>query len=269
MANRRPRVRLASGGIATGASGDAPVIGISTGRIAVAARVIDGTQREYADRISDAGGVAILLPVQPTGSLDSVLSLVDGLLLTGGGDVEPQRYGAEPAPESAGIDPDRDEAEAFLVEDAARRGIPVLAVCRGIQILNVARGGSLVQHLPSVTSEPHLVLEHRTEAVHSIRIDPESRLSRIVKRDRMETNSLHHQAIDRLGRQLSPVAWADDGTVEAVEDRQSQIVGVQWHPEQMPDRPEQMRLFGWLVESALEHRRSGDSDARPRSVTGS
>ncbi len=269
MANRRPRIRLASGGTATKVSGDAPVIGISTGRIAVAARVIDGTQREYADRISDAGGVAILLPVQPTGSLDSVLSLVDGLLLTGGGDVEPQRYGAEPAPESAGIDPDRDGVEAFLVVEAQRRGIPVLAVCRGIQILNVARGGSLVQHLPSVTPEPHLVLERRTEAVHTIRIDPESRLSRIVGRDRVETNSLHHQAVDRLGRQLSPVAWAEDGTVEAVEDRQSQIVGVQWHPEQMPDRPEQMRLFAWLVERALEHRRSGDSDARPRSVTGS
>jgi putative glutamine amidotransferase len=243
-------------------SNDAAVIGISTGRIAVAGRVIDGTQHEYAERVTDAGGVAILLPVQPIGSLASILRLVDGLLLAGGGDVDPRRYGAQQAPESGGIDPDRDEAETFLVEEASRGDIPVVAICRGVQILNVARGGSLVQHLPSVTAEPHLVIERRTEAVHSIRVDPDSSLSRIVGKDRLETNSLHHQAVERLGRQLTAVAWAADGTIEAIEDRQCQMVGVQWHPEQMPDRPEQMRMFTWLVERALEHRRSRHSDPR-------
>jgi putative glutamine amidotransferase len=123
-------------------------------------------------------------------------------------------------------------------------------------MLNVARGGSLVQHLPAVTTEPHLVIERRTEAVHSVRIDAESALSRIIGKHRLETNSLHHQAVDRLGRQLVAVAWADDGTIESIEDLESEIVAVQWHPEQMPDRPEQMRLFSWLIEKAEGHRRS-------------
>ena len=248
--------------------GAPPVIGLATGRIAMGERVIDGTQQEYAQRITEAGGAAVLLPVQPTGSLASILARVDGLLFTGGGDVDPHRYGAEPSVESGGIDPDRDGAEAFLLEEAARLGIPVLAVCRGIQILNVARGGSLVQHLPSVSPEPHLVIERRTQAVHSVRVDPDSWLCRMAGKDRLETNSLHHQAVDRLGRELTAVAWADDGTVEAVEDRKRQMVAVQWHPEQMPDRPEQMRLFAWLVARARDRRPPVGPGSRPGSVPG-
>jgi putative glutamine amidotransferase len=237
---------------------DAPIIGLSAGRIPVAGRVIDGTQREYADRISDAGGVPVLLPVQPTESLASVLTVLSGLLFTGGGDVDPHRYGAEPSPECGGIDPDRDRTEVFLLEQAGHQGIPVLAVCRGAQILNVARGGSLVQHLPDVTAEPHLVIERRTEAVHSVKIATGSELGRIVGKDRLETNSLHHQAVDRLGHDLVAVAWADDGTVEAIEDPAGGVLAVQWHPEQMPDRPEEMSLFTWLVQVAFDRDRLRD-----------
>ncbi len=244
----------------------APVIGISMGRIAMADRVIDGTQREYADRIREAGGVPVLLP---TGSPDVALTLVDGLLLTGGGDVDPRRYGAEPAPESGGIDAERDDTEVALLDAARSAGVPVLAVCRGIQILNVARGGSLVQHLPLVTVEPHLVIERRTEAVHSVRVDPSSSLAQILGQDRVATNSLHHQAIDRLGRELVAVAWSDDGTVEAVEDRGADVTGIQWHPEQMPDRPEQMRLFSWIVELAAERRHGGSTGEPVPSALGS
>jgi putative glutamine amidotransferase len=231
-------------------SDDAPVIGISAGRIPVGERVVDGTQRDYADRIVDAGGIPVILPVMPLGAQHRVVSLLDGLLLTGGGDVAPDRYGALPAPESGGIDPERDEAESALIEDAWRRGLPVLAVCRGIQILNVARGGSLVQHLPVVTDEPHLVIERRTEPVHTVRLGAGSLLREIVGADRLETNSLHHQAIAQVGRQLTAVGWAADGTIEAVEDRDRNIVAVQWHPEQLPDRPEQRSLFSWLVDRA-------------------
>jgi putative glutamine amidotransferase len=234
---------------------DAPLIGISAGRIAVAGRVIDGTQREYADRIGDAGGVPVLVPVQPVEPLDTLLAVLDGLVFTGGGDVDPRRYGAERAPESGGIDPDRDRTEVFLLEEAVHRGIPVLAVCRGVQILNVSRGGTLVQHLPEVTAEPHLVIERRTEVVHAVQVDPTSLLGRIVDTDRLGTNSLHHQAVDRLGDHLVAVSWAEDGTVEAVEDPGGGILAVQWHPEQMPDRPEQTGLFSWLVEAATARRR--------------
>ncbi len=238
-----------------GMPNDAPIIGISAGRIPVAGRVIDGTQREYADRISDAGGVPVLLPVQPTLPLASILAALDGLLFTGGGDVDSHRYGAERSSESGGIDPDRDRTESFLLDQAAHQHIPVLAICRGAQILNVSRGGSLVQHLPMVTAEPHLVIERRTEAVHTVKIDVRSQLRRIVGRDWLETNTLHHQAVDHLGHHLIAVAWAADGTVEALEDQEGSIVAVQWHPEQMPDRPEQMSLFTWLIEEALDQRR--------------
>jgi putative glutamine amidotransferase len=234
---------------------DAPIIGISAGRIPVAGRVVDGTQREYADRISDAGGVPVLLPVQPAGPLASLLDVLDGLLLTGGGDVDPERYGAERSPESGGIDPDRDGTELSLLDQAARHDVPVLAVCRGAQILNVFRGGSLLQHLPSVTAEPHLVIERRTEAVHSVQVDADSALGRIIGAGRVGTNSLHHQAVDRVGHHLVAVARADDGTVEAIEDPDGGVLAVQWHPEQMPDHPEHMRLFTWLVQAALGHRR--------------
>ena len=148
-------------------SGDeARFIAISAGRIPANGRVIDGTQRDYGDRVAEAGGVPFLLIGRSRSS--AMLSRADGLLFTGGGDVEPARYGAIGSPESGGIDVDRDRAEVELVAEATVTGIPVLAVCRGIQIVNVDRGGTLIQHLPTVTTEPHLVMRpYRPSAVSS------------------------------------------------------------------------------------------------------
>ena len=227
-------------------------IAVSVGRIAAAnGRMIDGTQRDYGDRIAEAGGIPFLLTARPSSS--RLLGRADGLVLTGGGDIEPGRYGAEQSPESGGIDTERDEAEVGLVAEAEALGLPVLAICRGIQLLNVARGGTLVQHLPEVTTEPHLVVERRLELVHAVRIAPDSDLRRILGVDELGVNSLHHQAVDRVGDGLQPVAWAEDGTIEALEDRRHRIVAVQWHPEQLPDQVHQMRLFSWLLEQS-DHR---------------
>jgi gamma-glutamyl-gamma-aminobutyrate hydrolase PuuD len=231
-------------------SSEVPVIGVSVGRIPFNGRVIDGTQRDYGDCIVTAGGVPLLLPARPGLPIDEILSHFDGLVFTGGGDVDPERYGAVPAPESGGIDADRDEAEIVLLERAVAIGMPILAVCRGIQVLNVARGGSLVQHLPNVTSEPHLVIDRRSEEVHTVRIDPRSELSRIVGVDELGVNTLHHQAVDRVGAGLKAVAWAEDGTIEALEDDTHQLIAVQWHPEQLPQIFEQVRLFDWLLDRA-------------------
>lgn len=227
-----------------------PFIGITLGHITINGRTIDGTQRDYGDRIADAGGVPLLLPARPASPAEAILSRVSGILLTGGGDVEPERYGAERANESAGIDSERDTAEDALLTGATAAGIPILAICRGAQLVNVARGGTLVQHLPTVTAEPHLVIDRPREDVHSVRLDPSSYLCSILGIDELGVNSLHHQGVDRVGSGLRPVAWAEDGTIEALEDRRRRVIAVQWHPEQLPDRPEQMRLFSWLIEQA-------------------
>ncbi len=224
-------------------------IAVSVGRIAAAnGRIIDGTQRDYGDRIADAGGIPFLVTARP--SSVRLLARADGLVLTGGGDLEPGRYGAEQSPDSGGIDNERDEAEVGLVSEAEALGLPVLAICRGIQLLNVARGGTLVQNLPDVTTEPHLVVERRQELVHAVHIAPDSELRRILGVDELGVNSLHHQAVDSVGDGLRPVAWAEDGTIEALEDRQHRIIAVQWHPEQLPDHVHQVRLFSWLLEQS-------------------
>jgi putative glutamine amidotransferase len=236
-------------------------IGITAGHIEANGRILDATQREYGDRISDAGGIPLELQARPCSPVLALLSRVDGLLLTGGGDVAPALYGAEPAPETAGCDDERDHAEVALVQAAMAARIPILAVCRGIQILNVACGGTLVQHLPAVTAQPHLVIDRPREVVHSVELQPGSDLRRIVGVDSLGVNSLHHQAVNRIGTGLRPVAWAGDGTVEALEDQAGWVIGVQWHPELLADQSEQIRLFEWLVEQSSDRDRRSARDS--------
>jgi gamma-glutamyl-gamma-aminobutyrate hydrolase PuuD len=231
-------------------SAERPLIGISVGRIPINDRWVDGTQRDYGDRIAEAGGYPLEVLGRSGLPVAEIVSHLDGILLPGGGDVAPELYGAEPAQESGGVDIERDRSEIALLNEAAAAGLPILAVCRGIQLLNVARGGTLIQHLPSVTSEPHLVVERRSELVHHVRIDADSELRKIVGVDDLGVNTLHHQAVDRVGEGLRAVAWAEDSTIEGLEDRDRRIVAVQWHPEQLPDQPQEMELFAWLVEQA-------------------
>jgi putative glutamine amidotransferase len=232
-----------------------PLIGIAVGRIPLNDRVVDGTQRDYGDRIADAGGFPLQLLGRSDLPLSTVLPHLDGIVLPGGGDIAPELYGAEPSDETGGVDIERDRAEIALFTEATAVGLPVLAVCRGIQLVNVARGGTLVQHLPAQTSEPHLIVERRRELVHTVRIGPDSELADIIGPGDLGVNSLHHQAVDRIGHGLRVVAWAEDGTVEGLEDRDRRVVAVQWHPEQLPDQPREMRLFAWLIEQASHRRR--------------
>jgi gamma-glutamyl-gamma-aminobutyrate hydrolase PuuD len=229
---------------------DRPLIGVAVGRIPVNDRVVDGTQRDYGDRIADAGGFPLLLLGRSDLPLGAVLPHLDGLLLPGGGDIAPEVYGAEPVAEIGGVDIERDRAEIALFDAGLAAGLPILAVCRGIQLVNVARGGTLVQHLPAVTSEPHLIVERRRELVHTVHIEPESELGNIIGAQDLDVNSLHHQAVDRVGRGLRAVAWAEDGIIEGLEDRDRRVIAVQWHPEQLPDEAPEMRLFAWLIEQA-------------------
>jgi len=204
----------------------------------------------YVDAVHRAGGVPVLLPPLPDGAAEA-LAGVDGLVLAGGADVDPAIYGAEP---QEGTDPprrDRDGWETALLAAALQTGTPVLGVCRGAQVLNVAVGGSLHQHLPDVAgTEQHrpALARHGRVAVTTA---PGSALADALGGHAV-VPCYHHQSIDRLGAGLTATAWADDGTVEAIEMADHDyVVGVQWHPETEPDDP---RVFASLVTAAAENR---------------
>jgi putative glutamine amidotransferase len=197
---------------------------------------------EYVRAVERAGGRAVLVPPDENG-IDQVLDTLDGLVFSGGNDMEPEEYGADSHPATVGTNPERDRGELALLEAALERDLPVLAICRGFQVLNVARGGDIVQHLPEVVGHE----EHR-EVVgefseHSVRVDPSSLIGDVQG----PVKSHHHQALGRIGDGLREVAWAEDGTVEGLEDPDKGfVVGVLWHPEVGEDQ----RLFERLVEAA-------------------
>jgi putative glutamine amidotransferase len=208
----------------------------------------------YVGAIRRAGAIPALLCPAGDVSAEDILEAFDGLLLVGGGDVDPRRYVGEPHPRVYGIDPDRDAFEIGLTLAADRMDLPTLAICRGVQVLNVAFGGSLLQHLPDVPGLlPHGIPGEDAGAVHPVKVSPGSRLDHAFGADRTTCSSHHHQGLDRLGEGLSAVAWADDGLVEAVERDEGWMLGVQWHPEETAaDDPSQQRLFEALVERAGE-----------------
>lgn len=212
---------------------------------------VEQVNRSYVDAVVRAGGIPIVLPVLDRGDADAALAGLDGLLLTGGGDVEPARYGAAPAPEDVGIDHGRDAFEVALVLAALRSGLPVLGVCRGCQVLNVALGGSLVQHIPAVTGRDHCRKGQECEKVHKVDITPGSLVASVAGATDIDVNSLHHQAVDRIGVGLQAVAWSDDGVVEGIEAViPARLIGVQWHPELLRGDAVHERFFDWLVTEA-------------------
>ena len=203
----------------------------------------------YVMAIERAGGRPLLVPPSE-GGVEETLDALDGLLFTGGSDLDPASYGAEPHPETNGTRPDRDRAELALIEAALARDMPILAVCRGLEVLNVARGGDLVQHLPDVIGDERHKHTPGVFADHDVDLAPGSRLQRLLG-DRAPVKSHHHQGPGRLGRGLVEAAWADDGTVEGLEVTSHRFVlGVLWHPEQGQD----FALFRALVEEARAYR---------------
>jgi putative glutamine amidotransferase len=211
----------------------------------------------YVQAIERAGGRALVVP--PTeDAVEETLDALDGLLLSGGSDLDPSLYGADAHPETRNIRPGRDLAEMALLRAALARDLPVLAVCRGSQVLNVARGGNLVQHLPeTLGNEAH----RETPGVfsdHGVQVDPSSRLGGIVGTS-VEVKSHHHQGYGDLGEGLRVVARAEDGTIEAVEDPERRFaVGVLWHPEAGEDAA----LFEALVSEARDYRATRASRTR-------
>jgi putative glutamine amidotransferase len=255
-----------------------PMIGVTVSEIRAkedAQRVRHGEPRQtemtlglsYMRAVERAGGLPVALPPLESENVDPLLEQLSGLLLTGGPDIDPACYGAEPHAELGPIDHGVDAFEIALCRQAERRGMPILGICRGAQVLNVAREGSLIQHLPDLADR---TIEHRqTEpgdrTTHEVRVAPDSGLAQTTGGGPVNVNSFHHQAIDRLGIGLRPVAWARDGVIEAVEGSNDGrfVLGVQWHAETLTQEAEQLALFERLVRAA------GRRGGRVRSEQGS
>lgn len=211
----------------------------------------------YVDCVHAAGGWPVILP-PVGGDARELVARLDGLVLAGGGDIAPEAYGAEPHETVYSVSEERDRFEFDLARVVVEAGtLPLLCICRGLQVLNVALGGTLHVHLPETLGEgvPHRI-PPRATCRHRVRLQPGSRLARIVEGDALEVLSWHHQGIDRLGMGLRAVGWADDGLVEAVEhERHPWCFGVQWHPEMDSADERQAKLFRALVEAAARRRK--------------
>jgi putative glutamine amidotransferase len=247
-----------------------PRIGV-TGSVVTTA---SGTRRTflnepYLEAVRDAGGLPLVAtPAHRDQSLRELYELLDGLLLSGGEDVAPERYGEAVAYPSVESVPERDDLELTLLGWALADGLPVLAICRGIQVLNVALGGTLYQDLPS---DRPLHLAHdqmkaappvpRPQPSHPIRVTAGSALADLTGALTLDVNSMHHQGIKQLAPALSSVAYAPDGLVEAVEPadlaRFPFLLGVQWHPEELVrgGDPAARRLFEGLIAAGAKHGR--------------
>jgi putative glutamine amidotransferase len=203
----------------------------------------------YVRAIERAGGRPLVVPPSED-SIEDTLRVLDGIVFSGGSDLDPELYEAERHPETDEARQVRDRAEMALLSAALECDMPVLAVCRGSQVLNVARGGNLVQHLPEVLGHERHRHTPGEWSDHDVKVEPESRVGRLLG-NRAPVKSHHHQGYGRIGEGLRETGWAEDGTVEALEDPSKRFaVGVLWHPEEGED----MSLFEALVEEAARYR---------------
>jgi putative glutamine amidotransferase len=208
----------------------------------------------YLEALQRAGADPVIVPPVPLDDNEAGVRLdrFDGLLLVGGGDIDPALYGQETRPETAHINPARDGFEIPLVRAAIGRGMPTLCICRGAQVLNVALGGTLHQHI----SDREDLVAHRNAdgsdgVLHEVRAQPGSRVMKAMGVERARTFSHHHQSLAELGAGLVPVAWAEDGLLEGVELDDGWVLGLQWHAEATAAAdPTQQAVFDALVREA-------------------
>ncbi len=210
----------------------------------------------YTDAVLAAGGLPLPLVPPPEvdeALLDQLLTPLDGIVFTGGDDLDPALYGEPPHSKTRVMHARRNQFEPRLFRRADAAGLPILAICLGFQVAHVTRGGRLLQHVDDRAGALTHHLPGGRSAFHPVRIEPDSRLAAIVGRTEIEVNSRHHQAVEPAlsGRGLRPVAWSPDGLLEASEDCRGRfLIAVQWHPENLVDRAEHLALFRALVGQA-------------------
>jgi putative glutamine amidotransferase len=244
--------------------------------IAVVAYHLDGTRVArwpeggygvpslYLDALRRAGARTVILAPGEEGEPEEILEPFDALLLVGGGDIDPARYGGSGNEHVYGVEPDRDEAEIELLHAADRIAMPTLCICRGVQVMNVAFGGTLFGHLPDVPGmQVHGVPLDQSQTIHDVIVEPASRLAAVTKAGRIASLSHHHQGIDRLGEGLAVTGRTEDGLVEAIERvvpdpedaSATWMLGVQWHPEETAEGdPAQQSLFEALTSLGRDRR---------------
>lgn len=206
----------------------------------------------YISSVRAGGGVPVLLPPEP-GTAEALVGRLDGLILAGGPDVAPERYGAVRHEATGPTKEDRDDFELELIHAALKRNLPTLAICRGLQLLNVARGGTLLQHLPDVVGHNGHDPREGDYGSHGVRIEPGTLTAEALGVSESQVLTHHHQAVESLGSGLISSAWSEDGLIEAVEDpTQHFLIGVQWHPE-VGDDPS---LFRALARTASCYRQA-------------
>lgn len=216
----------------------------------------------YSKSIVEAGGIPMIIPLGVEADIAQILSISDGLLLSGGNDVHPFHFGAEPTPQSGGIIPERDTVELALTNAAMTRQMPILGICRGLQVLNVALGGTLYQDIDS-DYQSNKLLKHRQlaargVATHYVQIGADNVLMTIMGKEQIAVNSFHHQAIHVLAETLNVAAKSSDGIVEAVvHETLPFCLGVQWHPEEQAivGDEEARKLFTAFIEASLKFKK--------------
>ncbi|MGI6665098.1 MAG: gamma-glutamyl-gamma-aminobutyrate hydrolase family protein [Christensenellaceae bacterium] len=207
---------------------------------------------DYVYSVAQSGGCPILLPITDEEKiLERYAAQIDGLILIGGGDVDPTLYGEAPSPLLGGVDLSLDVYEIALIKHVARLKKPIFGICRGMQVLNVAYGGTLIQDIPSQV-EHALVhagdMQKRSTPIHDILVEKEGCLWDMMKRERIGVNSFHHQAVKQLAEEFQVTAYAEDGIVEAMEHKTENIYGVQFHPENMSMTDSKMKaLFDTFI----------------------
>lgn len=216
----------------------------------------------YSKSVLEAGGIPIILPLGVEADVEQILSVSDGLLLSGGHDVHPFHFGAEPSPKLGQIHPERDTVELSLVHAAITKQMPIFGICRGIQVLNVALGGTLYQDIDSEYQSSKL-LKHtqqaaRGVATHYVNIEQDNVLMKIIEKEKIAVNSFHHQAIYVLGDTLKVAGKSNDGIIEAVYHESLPFcLGVQWHPEEQALAGDDVakKLFKAFIDASLKYKK--------------
>jgi putative glutamine amidotransferase len=266
-----------------------PLIGVTTSEVRPAERVTPLPEGEprgiemalgmpYMRGIEAAGGLPMVIPPMPIEAIEPLLDRLDGVLLSGGPDLDPENYGAQPHAELGPTEPDLDRFELDVARRADAREMPILAICRGTQALNIVRGGDLHQHIPDRSEQiAHRQTTPGDQPSHTVEVVPGTRLATLLQRggtsgshalqESIGVNSFHHQAIERLGDGLAISARADDGTIEAVEDpRRPFLIGVQWHAETLVHRPFEAALFEGFVDACRRDAAAGRESRGARKV---
>jgi len=239
-----------------------PLIGITANRhefdlkMPVPALLGLNVSDDYAHGIETAGGIPVVIPyIETHDSLEALALRLDGLVLAGGEDVNPELFGEEPKRGLGQVNPDRDALEVALIAEMVAQNKPILGICRGLQVLNAVFGGSLYQDVPREWKGhiQHSQRARRSHLSHTVHVEPGSRLHGLLNQQtQIHTNSFHHQAINKVGQELVPVAWDSEGLVEAIEHPGYKfLVAVQWHPENLwRTCPVFLGLFKGLVDAA-------------------